>query len=154
MKTIEFIVPGVAVGKGSPRYRVVRPGKKNQFVQVYYDGKTKEWMERVALFARKHAPPEPWDCAIELTITVNVQVPQSWSATKTSHALRGIIRPTPMPDADNISKGVCDPLNKLIWRDDSRIVDLHVHKFYADEPSTHVLIRALDNTQTQIGLEL
>jgi len=37
------------------------------------------------------------------------------------------------PDQDNLIKSVLDPLNKLIWVDDSQICDLISYKRYSDD---------------------
>lgn len=49
-------------------------------------------------------------------------------------------RPTSKPDVDNYVKGVKDGLNKLIWQDDSQVVDLTVRKFYSLSPRVVVCI--------------
>lgn len=48
---------------------------------------------------------------------------------------KGELRPTTKPDVDNYVKGVKDGLNKVIWQDDSQVVNLTVRKFYSMHPS-------------------
>jgi Holliday junction resolvase RusA-like endonuclease len=47
------------------------------------------------------------------------------------------------PDVDNLEKAIFDPLNKLLWNDDSQIVEVVATKFYAasDElPGVQVVV--------------
>ncbi len=39
---------------------------------------------------------------------------------------------TKKPDSDKIARAVLDALTKVVWRDDSLVVDLHVTKRYAE----------------------
>ena len=57
------------------------------------------------------------------------------------------IRPTTKIDIDNISKAVCDALNKVAYYDDSQIVVLKARKYYADEPGVNITIYAVGNEE-------
>ena len=48
--------------------------------------------------------------------------------------LTGNLRPTKKPDLDNVAKIILDSLNKIAYDDDSQIVDLHIRKYYSDNP--------------------
>ncbi len=37
------------------------------------------------------------------------------------------------PDADNLIKGIKDGCNKVIWHDDSQIVEMKVRKYYSEQ---------------------
>ncbi|MGE6602614.1 reverse transcriptase domain-containing protein [Lysinibacillus fusiformis] len=52
----------------------------------------------------------------------------------------GELRPTKKPDLDNLIKGIKDGCNKIIWHDDSQIVDMTVRKFYSEQPRAEVTI--------------
>jgi len=68
-----------------------------------------------------------------LTIRLDVffKMPESFSKKKQEKALRGDLRPTVKPDWDNISKNICDALNRLAYTDDKAITDGSVHKYYS-----------------------
>ncbi|MEB7453251.1 RusA family crossover junction endodeoxyribonuclease [Lysinibacillus sphaericus] len=53
---------------------------------------------------------------------------------------RGELRPTTKPEADNLIKGIKDGCNKVIWHDDSQIVEMNVRKFYSEQPRAEVTI--------------
>ena len=44
-------------------------------------------------------------------------------------------------DPDNLSKAVLDGMNKICFKDDSQIVDLHIHKTVTDKESAGVRVR-------------
>lgn len=143
---IEFEIPGVAVGKSAPKFN-------RKSGRTYYPKKTKEWLAFVRDLARRVAPPEPWACAVEVTITVHRRPPESWDNQPKIDAMAGRIHPTSRPDCDNYSKGICDGLEKAgIFRDDAQVVDLHVLKVYSDQDFTTVRIRPLGSTATQPSL--
>jgi len=138
---IEFTIPGVAVGKASPRV-----GKHG----TYYPKATKEWLHFVRDLASRVAPPEPWTCPVELDIMVSIEPPASWSSLKRNLALAGSIRPTSRPDVDNYAKGVSDGCNGVIWVDDAQVVELHVSKTFRSTAETHVTVRPIGSTSTQM----
>nr|WP_243432759.1 RusA family crossover junction endodeoxyribonuclease [Lysinibacillus sphaericus] len=53
---------------------------------------------------------------------------------------RGELRPTTKPEADNLINGIKDGCNKVIWHDDSQIVEMNVRKFYSEQPRAEVTI--------------
>nr|WP_082786584.1 RusA family crossover junction endodeoxyribonuclease [Sporosarcina psychrophila] len=53
----------------------------------------------------------------------------------------GELRPTTKPDVDNYVKAIKDGLIKVIWQDDSQVVDLKVRKFYSLSPKVVVCIK-------------
>jgi len=50
---------------------------------------------------------------------------------------------TKTPDADNLTKFVCDALNGIFWRDDSCVSVLIVTKRYSERPRTEIEILKL-----------
>lgn len=136
--TIQFTIPGRAVGKSSPR--VMRNGG------VTYPKKTKEWMSLVKLLARRASPPEPWLGPIQVDIQVVIK-PGSRPYTKA----KPTDEPTSKPDLDNIVKGIADPMSKVIYKDDSQITRLSVSKRFGDVDETTVTVHRLGMDPTQVG---
>lgn len=81
-----------------------------------------------------------------LQLEVKVYKPslKSFSKKKALAAEEGVLRPTTKPDVDNYVKGVKDALNKVIWNDDSQVVDLKVSKWYSEKPRVEVIIKELN----------
>ncbi len=138
MKKILFEIPGEPVAQGRPRAGKTRRGKT-----VLYDPvKSKNFKQFVRLVAAKYAPKELITGPIKLHVDVYRPTPKRLQ-TKPKQALinSGELRPTVKPDVDNYVKGVKDGLNKVIWQDDSQVVDLTVRKFYSLSPKVVVCIK-------------
>ncbi len=139
--SIKIELAGPPIGKGRPRFRIARTASGKQFVSAYTDAQTREYEARLASAAYKvmgGIPPLEEPLAVE--IIAFMPVPESWSGRKQDMALAGEFVPTGRPDIDNLSKTI-DALNKIVWRDDSLIVDLHVWKFFSTEPRLVIEVR-------------
>jgi Holliday junction resolvase RusA-like endonuclease len=55
--------------------------------------------------------------------------------------LEGIERPCKKPDCDNILKAYFDAMNKIVYDDDSQIVEIYSKKVYGTIGMVEVLIR-------------
>ena len=62
---------------------------------------------------------------------------------KKAAMMAGQIRPTKKPDADNCAKSVLDALNKIAFDDDSQIVELHVNKYYSENPRVTITLEEI-----------
>lgn len=128
MSVITFIVPGVPVGKGRPKF-----ARQGAFVRAYTPEKTVGYENLVKLVAAgamagRCPMPGPADVSIALYVTP----PASWSQKKQREALLGHVMPTSKPDMDNVIKGLFDAMNGIVWEDDKQVVSLRVWKRYAD----------------------
>ena len=61
----------------------------------------------------------PISVPVRAEIVIDLPVPASWSAKRRDGALRGDIRPTTRPDADNFVKAGLDAINAIVVTDDS-----------------------------------
>lgn len=95
------------------------------------------WAAKVAMRGR---PPIKGPVAV--TVLAIIPVPVSWSKKRQAGALLGAIHPTGKPDLDNIAKGL-DALNKIVWRDDSQIVEGRIFKRYGDKPGTTIEVKEI-----------
>lgn len=137
MSNILFEIPGEPVAQGRPRAGKTRAGKT-----VLYDpAKSRDFKHFVKLVAAQHAPRELITGPIDLAIDIYKATPKKYQ-TKPKQALieQGELRPTTKPDVDNYVKGVKDGLNKVIWQDDSQVVNLTVRKFYSMQPKVVVRV--------------
>ena len=85
----------------------------------------------------------PINVPVRADITVDLLAPASWSAKRRDAALRGDIRPTTRPDADNYVKAALDAINEIVVADDSLVVDLAVTKKYAAVPALTITVTPL-----------
>ena len=148
---IEIRVDGDPVAKGRHRskfmgMRVGEDGKSRPLILQHPDARTARYEDRVAWAAQveMHQRNLPlFDTALMMVLDVYVGVPASWSRRKREQALAGVIRPTKKPDIDNFQKAICDALNRVVWLDDSQIVDAKVRKFYDLAPRIEIRVDKL-----------
>ena len=67
---------------------------------------------------------------VELRVMAYMPIPASWSMKKQRAAALGEILPISRPDLDNCIKSIKDGCNKVIWKDDSQVVDIIAKKRY------------------------
>ncbi len=122
------------------RARVVRRGRH---ITMYDPTKVKKFKKELSQLARSQYKDEPLDGMLEVEISFYRQVQKSLSKIERSRRLSGEHRPTVKPDLDNYIKSTLDALNGILWTDDARIVDLHAHKYYSDDPHIEITVTEL-----------
>lgn len=128
MTRIVITIPGPPVAKGRPR--MTRTGR------AFTPAKTRaaEGYMRHAIAAQAGQPM--LEGALDVSVTLIMPIPASWSQRKRQDAATGVLMPTNKPDADNLAKTICDAANGLLWKDDAQIVRLHISKVYGEKPGT------------------
>lgn len=111
---IRFFVDGRP--KSTQTGGVIRDRKSGRLYPVR---RNSDWSATFGQCARQHRLDALLTGPVEVTFRVYMQRPQSWR----SH-------PTVTPDWDNITKGLSDKLNGVLWADDKQIVVAHVFKLY------------------------
>lgn len=136
MQEIRFVVNGAPVGKHRHRSAVLPNGMIHN-----YNSKTNQDYEKLVRWEYKRQCPNIYFIGeLEVIIDAYYGIPKSWSKKKRELALSDEIRPTVKPDVDNISKIVLDSLNQVAFDDDKQVTDLHIHKYYGEEPRVEVRI--------------
>ncbi len=131
---IEIRIDGQPVGKGRPRFSRVSG-------TVYTPEKTARYEERLAWAAQSVMAGRPLlTGTLMVDIHAYLEIPKSMIKKHRVEALAGNSRPGKKPDADNIAK-MLDALNRVVWIDDSQIVDLTVRKFYSDRPRLEITVQ-------------
>lgn len=138
MKTILFEIMGEPVAQGRPR-----AGKSFSGKTVLYDPlKSRDFKQYVKLVAAQNAPKELIEGPIILNVDFYRATPKKFKTGPKQLLIdSGALRPTTKPDVDNYVKGIKDGLNKVIWQDDSQVVELTVRKFYSLSPRVVVCIK-------------
>lgn len=135
MGKIQFEIPGDVQPQQRPKFS--RLGKH---VTVRDPKESKDYKAFVRLIASQHAPENLITEDIKLTIDVYRKIPKSFSKKKRQMALNGEIRPTTKPDIDNLAKGIKDGLSKVLWHDDSQVIELTARKWYSENPRAVVTV--------------
>lgn len=134
-----FIIYGKPVAKQRPRMtgRAIYTPEQT----VNYENLVKiSYIEQVKNKDRWHDGP------LEVHIRAYYQIAKSHSKKKQVAMEAGEILPTIKPDADNITKIICDSLNGIAYDDDKQIVDCVFKKRYAKVPRVEVSIRQLQGS--------
>lgn len=125
---VTIVVPGKPVPKGRPRL-----GKG----RVYTPVKTVMYQRLVGLKANQAmAGKKLFDGPVVLDLRAQFEIPKSWPADRKTKALLGELVPGRV-DTDNIVKSVTDALNKIVYLDDSQIVQINAKRVYGH--SAHVV---------------
>ena len=131
---VEFTVPGTPVAKGRPRF-----SRQGPFVRTYTPDKTYRYEQLVQLSFIQSEQPK-LSGAVKVRILAYFPIPKSASKKKQKMMAEGEIRHTTKPDGENVSKAILDGLNKIAYDDDSNIVELHIEKWYSDDPRAEIYI--------------
>jgi len=141
MRKISFWIPGNPKGKG--RHKVAyRAGK----IHTYTPDDTAVYENLVRYEFKRQCGNFKFgdDAKIKMSVSAHFAIPKSVSGKKGKDMLAGKIRPTKKPDADNIIKIIADSLNKLVYRDDAQIVEVHFQKHYMASPGVDVELQEID----------
>lgn len=136
MNGITFVVNADPIGKHRHRSMVL----PNGMIHNYNSNTNTEYEKLVKWEYKRQCSHIYFTGELEVIINAYFNIPKSWSKSKKLAALNGEIRPQTKPDVDNISKIILDSLNAVAFDDDKQITDLHIHKYYSNEPRVEVTI--------------
>lgn len=127
---IRFEVLGAPVPQGSKR-AFVRNGRAILTESARNVG---TWRRAIADVAQPYIPAQPLDGPLQVTLFFRLPVPKSAPKRRRLPAVK-------KPDIDKLARACLDALTGLVYRDDSQITDLIVHKELAYELPIGVAIR-------------
>lgn len=110
--------------------------------RAYTPARTVSYEAALRIAAQAVMRGAPLAGPLDVTVTMHMPVPASWSKKKQLAALAGEIFPTKKPDWDNAAK-MTDALNQVVWIDDKQIVDGRVRKRYSATPELIVSVLPL-----------
>jgi Holliday junction resolvase RusA-like endonuclease len=135
MLMVTFRVDGTPVPKGRPRF-----ARRGKFTAAYTPKSTLQYEDLIADGAKRAmGASEPLETALEVFFYFSMPIPKSYSKKRTEACLSGLERPM-KKDLDNLIKSVSDGMNKIAYKDDGQIVNIHATKVYG-EPYVEVLIK-------------
>ena len=74
----------------------------------------------------------PLSLPLRVNICIFTKVPTSWPRLKREAAKQGKLLPIGKPDIDNQAKAIFDGLQKIVFYDDSQIIEKSIIRRYAD----------------------
>lgn len=121
-----------------------RPRFNSKTRHAFTPKKTRQYKDKVASAASKAMYNRtPLEGPLKAEITAYMAIPEGYPRWKRDLIDQGKMRPTSVPDTDNLAKGVMDAMNKLVFRDDAEIIELLVHKRFSDRPRMEVCVESL-----------
>lgn len=123
----------------------VRTTQKQKFVDERAK-KYHSYKQKIALLTKQHIK-KPTESPIMADITFYMPMPASWSGKK-KERLNGAVHKS-KPDIDNLIKGCFDAFNKIAWKDDNQVFEVHSKKVYSYNPGIGVEIWELEETEEQ-----
>lgn len=145
LTSIRFVVPGEPIAWGRAGVRVGHTKTGKAFAQHYTPKKTRRhersvaFEAKVAMLGRK-----PLTGGLVLIVHAFFGIPASWPLWKQREARANLIVPTGRPDWDNVGKACSDAMNKIVYEDDSAIVDACIRKRFSVEPRIFIEVRMLN----------
>ena len=139
---IHFKIEGRAQPQGRPR--AVRAGSG---VRMYDPPKSRAYKQMVAAKVRSYMNLNGIQTITEpLAVHLNFYFtpPKSYTKKKLKLIEEGKLHYTKSVDADNLAKGVLDACNKILFKDDSQIVELNITKQYGKEDCVEVRLEVLE----------
>lgn len=138
MTLLEFTVFGVAQPKGSTK--AFLPKGWTRPIVTSDNAKNKSWQELVAFGANAALqdcadfPPAPLEGPVHLRVNFYLPRPKSLPKKVTVHLKK--------PDLDKLVRSVKDALSRVVWRDDSQVIELMATKSYAvdDVPRVRITV--------------
>ena len=126
------------------RPRSVRMGAG---VRMYDPPKSKAYKQMVAAKVRSYMKINGIQTITEpLAVHLNFYFtpPKSYTKKKLKLIEEGKLHYTKSVDADNLAKGVLDACNKILFKDDSQVVELNITKRYGKEDCVEVRLEVLE----------
>ena len=133
MKQKTFVIPGEPQGKARPRFTKGH---------TYTPRDTVEY-ERLARLC--YQGQSFGNVPVGVDILAVFGIPKSTSKRQRERMLCGAVLPTKKPDADNITKIICDALNGVAYDDDKQIAEVRIRKVYGPVPQVQVTLWALED---------
>ena len=119
------------------------PQKQTRFANGRAYDPSKSDKEQIQWQIRPYAPPIPFKGPINIDITFYMPIPKNTSSLMRKQMINNVLHHMKRPDVDNLSYLVVNAMKDIIYEDDSQIVDLNLHKRYAETPRTVIKIREL-----------
>lgn len=108
---------------------------------AYTPAKTRNYENLVKLAAgQAMAGAAPVSEPVRMTVTAYLPIPRSLSKKRQAMAEAGDLRPAKRPDIDNFAKAALDGCNKIVFVDDSQVVELRAAKLYSRRPRLEIRV--------------
>jgi Holliday junction resolvase RusA-like endonuclease len=138
---IKLTIPDEPRGKGRPRFRIVKPRGKPEFVHTYTDSDTVKYEIKIkdyAAAAMGQSPP--FEGKVALFIHAYCGITESWTKAKKHMALINELAVVGKFDLDNIVKIAQDAMNGIVYADDKQIYSISAMKEFSHTPRLEIIV--------------
>jgi Holliday junction resolvase RusA-like endonuclease len=112
-----------------------------KFVQTYTDNKTRDFEAKVAEAAKiVMGVSDPLGTPLKVFLQFILPIPASVTKKRLKSILDGLEVHTKKPDLDNLIKATIDGMDKIVFDNDSQIVNISATKKYGTHPRTDILV--------------
>lgn len=132
---VTFIIEGEPQGKG--RHRTTKKGIN------YTPQKTLLYENWIKTCYLSRVGEKMLQGPIKMEIQAYFKIPKSTPKKYIEDMRTGKTPHIKKSDADNIAKVILDSLNKIAYKDDSQVCELHIKKMYSDNPRVEVTIQEI-----------
>lgn len=142
-------IPGIPQPKQSARFRIAKSSMGKNFIMSYQNKEVKENESNIRMSVINQLPMDfkPFTEGVAIRKLHFIFPPlKSFSKKLAERINQGeLIQKTTKPDlSDNLSKGVMDSMEGIVYMNDSQICEMdNVRKFYGNEPCIIVEIEHL-----------
>lgn len=139
---VDFHVPATPQVAGNKTPRRTKDGRI--FIVERTHEETRSWKQSVALFGSQAYSGEPLDIPLEVWLVFFRPRPKHhFRQGRYAGELKTSApdRPKATPDLTKLARSTEDALTGIVWIDDSRIVDEHLHKGYHTHACCRIIVR-------------
>ena len=137
---LQFILPVTPTAQARPRVAV-----RGKFARAYKTADQKANERTLEAWLKDYAPKKPLEGPVRLEFVAYLPIPRSVHKRVREAMLAGEEYPVKRPDIDNLCKQILDACTRLqFWHDDSQVVSLWCHKYYAEVGKWDVRIRVVE----------
>lgn len=136
---LSFKILGKPVPKQS--FRFTKQGRRYQNKEV------KDMEQNIMMDIKSQLPADfvPFDEPLSMHVRYIFPIPSSLRAAqkKAIEAGEKVYKQTRPDVTDNLTKGVADAMDGIVFVDDARVVRIYAEKYYGKVPRTEILIQTL-----------
>jgi Holliday junction resolvase RusA-like endonuclease len=137
---VTIALPGLPVGKQRAR-TFLHHGR----ISHYLPPESRSYEKQVQLVAWREMQAlrlKPIAGAVAVDLKFTFVPPASWSEKKKLAAIAGDVPHVSKPDCDNLAKTWLDAMNRIVFTDDAKVVQITARKCYGPASHAVALVRA------------
>lgn len=120
------------------------PQKQTQRGKGHFFNPNSKDIKRIQWQIKPYFLQDPLLGPVQLDLAFFFPIPLKTPKAKKRQMLNQIIHHIKTPDADNCAYLITNALKEIVYKDDSQIIDLYIHKRYGEEPKTVIKVTPIE----------